>query len=92
MKINIWSRSTQEAAKGPMTISDLSQGLTVQVGLSLEELAAVSDVVCVHLAASAATDKLLGNAFFESMKYEAIFVNVARGSVVDEEALLEVQP
>ena len=91
MKVIVWSRSTQGAAKGPVTVSGPKQGLlSVHVGLSLEELAAASDVVCVHLAASPCTDKLLGKAFFDAMKGAAIFVNVARGYVVDERALLEV--
>ena len=54
---------------------------------TLAELAACSDIVSVHTAPS--DRPLLNAAFFNAMKIGGIFINVARGGVVDEEALLQ---
>ena len=50
-------------------------------------LAKCSDVVTVHLPLTDQTRGLLGEAFFEAMKPNALFVNTARAEVVDESAL-----
>jgi phosphoglycerate dehydrogenase-like enzyme len=47
-----------------------------------------SDVVVLSAPASAATQRLVDTAFLEAMKPGSILVNVARGSLVDQEALL----
>jgi D-3-phosphoglycerate dehydrogenase len=60
----------------------------VELVSSLGELAAQSDVVSVH-AAPPAEGCLLDAGFFAAMKKGAIFINVARGGVVDEGALLD---
>jgi D-3-phosphoglycerate dehydrogenase len=59
----------------------------VRGAASLDELAAASDVVSVHLALSADTRGLIGERFFSQMKPGAAFVNTARGEVVDYRAL-----
>lgn len=59
----------------------------VEILESLDELAAQSDVVSVH-AAPPAEGCLLDGGFFSAMKTGAIFINVARGGVADEGALL----
>lgn len=46
-----------------------------------------SDVVVVAVPSSPATRHLVGEAALRSMKRDAILVNIARGAVVDEEAL-----
>lgn len=55
----------------------------------LETLYRESDVVSVHLRLSPATEKMIGRAQFALMKPGAIFLNTARGPIVDEEALVE---
>ena len=54
---------------------------------SPEDVADVADIVSVHLALSKDTRGLLGDAFFARMKRGAIFINTARGEVVDYAAL-----
>lgn len=51
-------------------------------------LAGRSDIVSVHLASTPETERLLGAAFFAAMKRGAIFINTARGEVVDSAALV----
>ena len=55
----------------------------------LERLLRESDVISLHLALSPQTEKFIGREQLALMKPTAILVNVARGAVVDEAALLE---
>jgi D-3-phosphoglycerate dehydrogenase len=57
--------------------------------LDLPELLAVSDIVTLHATAGEKGKPLVGRAEFAAIKPGAILVNVARGSLVDREALLE---
>ena len=57
-----------------------------QVG-SLGELLAVADFVSIHVRASAGTENLMGAEQFGAMKSGSYFVNTARETLVDEEAL-----
>ncbi|MDR2451276.1 MAG: hydroxyacid dehydrogenase [Candidatus Accumulibacter sp.] len=54
---------------------------------TLDELADAADAVSVHLALSGDTRGLIGGAFFERLKKGTLFVNTARGEVVDGAAL-----
>lgn len=56
--------------------------------LPLDELLARSDVVSLHVALSPETRGLIGAAEIARMRDGALLVNVSRGEVVDEEALL----
>ncbi|GAB3672453.1 2-hydroxyacid dehydrogenase [Salinisphaera aquimarina] len=47
-----------------------------------------SDFVCATVPLSAATENLFDAAAFARMKHSAIFINIARGGVVDEAALV----
>ncbi|MDX5378082.1 MAG: D-glycerate dehydrogenase [Halomonas sp.] len=58
------------------------------VRCELDELLAQSDFVCVTVPLSAETTHLIGKREFGLMKRSAIFVNIARGKVVDEAALI----
>ena len=55
----------------------------------LEELLTRSDVVSLHVALTPQTVGFIGREQLALMKPNAILVNVARGAVVDEKALLE---
>ena len=58
----------------------------VQTGLP--ELLAEADFVVCLAQANASTENLLGDSAFATMKQGALFVNAARGNLVDEDALL----
>lgn len=58
------------------------------VATSLADLLARSDVVSLHLAGSDETDGMVDEGFLTTMRNDAFLVNVARGSLVDEAALL----
>lgn len=55
---------------------------------SLDKLLAQSDFVCVLVPLSAETEHMIGAAQFALMKRSAFFINVARGKVVDEAAMI----
>lgn len=59
------------------------------VRLSLEELLRESDFVSLHVPLTAETRGLIDAAALKKMKSTAILINVARGPVVDHEALYE---
>jgi len=56
---------------------------------TLEELAAVSDIVSIHTPLSAETEKMIGKDFFVALKPGATLINTARGPVIDLDALDE---
>ncbi|NBI42358.1 phosphoglycerate dehydrogenase [[Haemophilus] felis] len=56
---------------------------------SLEELLAQSDVVSLHVPENASTKNLIDAARFAQMKEGVIFINAARGTVVDIDALAQ---
>jgi len=56
---------------------------------SLEQLLAESDFVCIVVPLSDATRKLIGARELQLMKPSAFLINIARGPVVDEAALVE---
>lgn len=55
---------------------------------SVEDLLASADVVSLHAPLTAETEGLAGPAFFAAMKPGAVLVNVGRGGLVDEAALV----
>jgi D-3-phosphoglycerate dehydrogenase len=57
--------------------------------VSLQDLLGESDIVTVHVPLVPATEGLLGAKEFATMKKGAFFFNLARGGVVEEEALIE---
>lgn len=66
------------------------EGIDPVVGNSgLPELLASADAVVNTLPGTSDTDRLLDRKIFSAMKPGTVFVNVGRGTVVDEDALLE---
>ena len=55
----------------------------------LNELLKTSDIVSIHCPLNEQTKGLIGEESFKLMKKEAILINVGRGGIVDEEALVE---
>lgn len=56
---------------------------------SLADIAEQSDVVSVHAPSIPETEKMINRAFFAKMRDGSLFVNTSRGSVVNEEELIE---
>ncbi|QJQ96842.1 MULTISPECIES: D-glycerate dehydrogenase [Halomonadaceae] len=54
----------------------------------MDELLQQADFVCVTVPLAADTEQLIGEREFSLMKSSAIFINIARGKVVDEAALI----
>ncbi|MDP7268392.1 MAG: NAD(P)-dependent oxidoreductase [Pirellulales bacterium] len=80
MEVCAWSRSLS---------SEVEHDLGIEVVDSPIEVARKSDAVSVHLALCEETRSLLDENFFAALKPGAIFVNTARGELVDTPALLE---
>lgn len=59
---------------------------------SLEELLENSDIVTLHVPLQEDTESMADEDFFARMRPGSIFINAARGEVVDETALLEYLP
>jgi len=57
--------------------------------LPLDEVLAGSDFITIHASLTPETHHLISTPEFRRMKKEAIFVNAARGPIVDERALVE---
>ena len=55
----------------------------------LDKLLGESDYLSIHAPLTAKTHHLVNRQSFEKMKPTAVLINVARGEIVDEEALLE---
>ncbi|WP_205941067.1 2-hydroxyacid dehydrogenase [Albibacterium indicum] len=74
MKVIYWSR----------TKKDLPYSY-----LSLEEVLQQADVLSLHLPSSKQTDGLIGAAELALLKPSAIFINTARGALIDHKALFD---
>ncbi len=79
-----------------MNVIAWSRSLTSQAAEELEcgfchrprDVAAQSDIVTLHVAASPDTEKMVNAEFLASMKRGAYLINTARGEIVDEQALM----
>src|SRR5205085_2375757 len=78
MNVVAWSRSLTPERAAELDVERLD---------TPQAVARVSDVVSVHLALKPETRSLVGADIFNSMKEGAIFINTARGEVVDQAAL-----
>ena len=57
--------------------------------MSLEDVASVSDVVIVSASLNESTKNIVNENFLAKMKKTSYLVNVSRGGLVDQEALLD---
>jgi D-3-phosphoglycerate dehydrogenase / 2-oxoglutarate reductase len=70
------------------SVAARAEQLGIRMCDSLDELLAGSDIVSLHLPASAETRHLVDEAFLARMRPGAILLNTSRGDLVDEPALL----
>lgn len=68
--------------------SELAEELGIEL-VSLDELAERSDIISVHLAQTPETTGLIDKDFIAKMKKDAILLNIARGPIVDSQALAD---
>lgn len=80
MQVTIWHRRMDAAEAGFTVVRDLAQGL------------AAADVLSVQLPLNAGTRGLIGAAQLALLPEGAILVNVGRGGIVDEAALVAAAP
>jgi phosphoglycerate dehydrogenase-like enzyme len=57
---------------------------------SLDDLLKVSDYICLAVPMTNETDRMIGRKQFEMMKESAFLVNICRGGVVDEVAMIDM--
>lgn len=69
-----------------------AQDLGVSSAGSLEQLAARSDILSLHLPLVERTRKIVSRAVLEALPDRAILVNTARAELIDYDALLDVAP
>ena len=80
MEVIAWSRSLT---------ADQAAELDVNYKASMNEVAAVADVVSLHLASNEDTQGIINKEFFTQMKDNSILVNSARGEVVNTKDLMD---
>lgn len=78
MKVATHSRWMTDAVAGALDLA---------VAETAPDLAALSDVVSVHVALTPETRGLIDETFFDSLRPGSIFVNTSRAEVVDQAAL-----
>ena len=79
MNIAAWSRSLSDEQAQEHGITRCE---------SLINLAKLSDVVSVHVAATDQTRHIINDKFIDAMRENSILINTSRGSVMDEKAVL----
>jgi len=75
-------------AYDPYVTASRAQQMGVQL-LSLDELLAQSDFITIHMPKTPETTGMIGAAQLKKMKKTAYIVNVARGGLIDEDALAD---
>lgn len=74
-------------AHDPYAAADRARALGVEL-VTFEEAIASADFISLHMPLTPSTTKILNDEAFAKMKKGVRIVNVARGGVIDEEALV----
>jgi D-3-phosphoglycerate dehydrogenase / 2-oxoglutarate reductase len=74
-------------ARKPSTAAAVEHGVRF---VDLDTVFATADVVSTHLPLTSETEKIVSRARLGLMKRTAIFINISRGALVDEDALVEL--
>lgn len=75
-------------AHDPYAPADRARAIGVEL-VSFDEAIATADFISLHMPLTAATSKVLNDETFAKMKKGVRIINVARGGVIDEEALVK---
>ncbi|KAF5949197.1 hypothetical protein HYC85_015154 [Camellia sinensis] len=78
----------QVIAHDPYAPADRARAIGVEL-VSFDEAIATADFISLHMPLTSATSKILNDQTFAKMKKGVRIVNVARGGVIDEEALVK---
>lgn len=73
-----------DRAEIPLTVSELIPAREV----SLDTLMSESDIICANVPLNEESDKLIGAEELAQMKRSGVLINVGRGEVIDEHALI----
>jgi len=74
-------------AHDPYAPADRARAIGVDL-LTFEEVISIADFISLHMPLTPATSKIFNDQAFSRMKKGVRIVNVARGGVIDEEALV----
>ena len=74
--------------RDPGRLQELKQ-METRFEPDMVSLAASCDILSFHVPATPATEGLVSRELLDAMKPETVIINTSRGSVIDEEALLE---
>ena len=74
-------------AHDPYAVADRAKALGVEL-VTFDKALALADFISLHMPLTPSTSKVLNDETFAKMKKGVRIVNVARGGVIDEEALL----
>lgn len=72
----------------PYLTEDKAKSLDIQIA-TVDEIAEKSDFVTVHTPLTPKTRGIVGSSFFNNAKQNLQIINVARGGIIDETALIE---
>ena len=78
MNVAVWDRSLSEESAHEMNVT---------LCKNMINLAKMSHVISIHIAAVAETRHFINDKFIDAMREGAILINTSRGSTVDEDAL-----
>ena len=73
----------------PAVSAEAMNAMGVEKYHRLPSLLAEADVVSLHCVLNSQTRTLIGHAEFSAMRRKPIFINVSRGALVDEQALID---
>ena len=79
-----WGMKILYSARSPKTQAEAEFGAT---HVSFEQLLSQSDFISVHTDLNSKTEKMFNAPAFQAMKSNCVFVNTARGGIVDQAAL-----
>ncbi|PKR78174.1 hydroxyacid dehydrogenase [Halalkalibacillus sediminis] len=81
MEVKVFVREIKEKHK------EAADKLGVRLTTSMEEVFKFSDVVCTHIPLTNETEKIINEYYFQMMKPTSVFINTARGGVINEKDL-----